>query len=213
MLFDLDSFEKIYDISPLISEKIAVFPGDTPFERQVLMSQDQGSHLDLSSIKTTLHVGAHADGINHYGPEQPGIDQKDLRIYMGGCQVIEVNTAYGQRITLFDFEINSVKRPRVLFKTKSFQPNQWRDDFVSLSPEVIHALAEKGVMLVGIDTPSIDPATSKNLESHKAILEKNISVLEGLVLDDVPVGEYQLMALPLRIKDADASPVRAILCL
>lgn len=213
MLFDLDSFEKIYDISPLISESIAVFPGDTPFERQVLMSQDQGSHLDLSSIKTTLHVGAHADGINHYGPEQPGIDQKDLRIYMGGCQVIEVNTAYGQRITLFDFEINSVQRPRVLFKTKSFQPDQWRDDFVSLSPEVIYALAEKGVMLVGIDTPSIDPATSKNLESHKAILEKNISVLEGLVLDDVPVGEYQLMALPLRIKDADASPVRAILCL
>jgi arylformamidase len=212
MRFDLDSFEKIYDISPLISEKIAVFPGDTPFERQVFMSQDQGSHLDLSSVKTTLHLGAHADGANHYGPEQPGVDQKDLRVYMGGCQVIEVHTAYNQRITLFDFEINTVQRPRVLFKTKSFQPDQWRDDFVSLSPEVIHALASKGVLLVGIDTPSIDPSTSKNLESHKAILENNISVLEGLVLDDVPEGEYQLIALPLKIKDADASPVRAILC-
>ncbi len=211
-MFDLDSFEKIYDISPLISENIAVFPGDTPFKRQVLMSQDQGHHLDLSSIHTTVHLGAHADATNHYGPGEQGIDQKDVRVYMGSCQVIQVRTAFNQRISLFDFEINQVTKPRVLFKTLSFQPNEWRDDFVALSAEVIQALAKVGVILVGIDTPSIDPSSSKSLESHKAVLENNMSVLEGLVLDEVAEGEYQLMALPLKIKDADASPVRAILC-
>jgi arylformamidase len=211
MSIDFDSFSKIYDISPLISEDIAVFPGDTPFKREILMSQNQGDNLDLSTIRTTLHLGAHADGVNHYAPGQPGIDQKDLRTYMGGCQVVEVKTAYGDRISLFDFNINQISQSRVLFKTNSFQPNEWREDFVSLSPEVIFALADLGVILVGIDTPSIDPADSKKLESHKAILKSNISVLEGLVLDEVRPGTYQLVALPLKIKDADASPVRAIL--
>ncbi len=207
-----DDFNEIYDISPLISEQTAVFPGDVAFERNVLMSQEQGAHLDLSSMTTTLHIGAHADAVSHYGPNEPGIDQKDLRTYMGHCQVIEVNTAFNQRISLHDFEINSVASPRVLFKTNSFRPNEWSNDFVSLSPEVVQALADSGVLLVGLDTPSIDPATSKKLESHQAVLKNNMSILEGLVLEDVPVGQYQLIALPLKIKDGDASPVRAILC-
>lgn len=211
MIFDTDGINEIFDISPLIHKGIAVFPGDTPFERQVLMSQENGSYLDLSSIKTTLHLGAHADALNHYGPNQPGIDQKDLRVYLGGAQVVEVRTAFGQRISLFDFDINEISQSRVLFKTNSFHPDQWQDDFVSLSPEVIYALADRGVILVGIDTPSIDPSTSKALESHKAILDRGVSVLEGIVLDDVSTGNYQLIALPLKIKDADASPVRAIL--
>ncbi len=211
MIFDTEGIKEIFDISPLIHKDIAVFPGDTPFERQVLMSQSNGNHLDLSTIKTTLHLGAHADALNHYGPNQPGIEQKDLRVYLGGAQVIEVKTSFGQRISLFDFDIKDVHRSRVLFKTNSFHPDQWRDDFVSLSPEVIHALADLGVILVGIDTPSIDPSTNKGLESHKAILDREVSVLEGLVLDDVSAGDYQLIALPLKIKDADASPVRAIL--
>lgn len=211
MNFDLEGLKEIYDISPLIDESIAVFPGDTPFQRQILMSQSQGDHLDLSSIKSTLHLGAHADALNHYAPNQPGIDHKDLRVYLGACQVIEVRTSFGQRISLFDFDIKSIQRSRILFKTNSFNPNVWREDFVALSPEVIHELADLGVILVGIDTPSIDPASSKHLESHKSILDRGISVLEGLVLDDVSEGEYQLIALPLRIKDADASPVRAIL--
>lgn len=211
MIFDTDGINEIFDISPLIHKGIAVFPGDTPFERQVLMSQEKGSHLDLSSIKTTLHLGAHADALNHYGPNQPGIDQKDLRVYLGGVQVVEVRTAFGQRISLFDFDINEISQSRVLFKTNSFHPDQWHDDFVSLSPEVIYALADLGVILVGIDTPSIDPSTSKTLESHKAILDRDVSVLEGIVLDGVSPGNYQLIALPLKIKDADASPVRAVL--
>ena len=90
-------------------------------------------------------------------------------------------------------------------------PNRWNPDFQSLSPELVHSLADQGVRLIGIDTPSVDPSDSKALESHQALFERNLSVLEGIVLDQVPEGIYSLIALPLRLKDADASPVRAIL--
>ena len=99
-----------------------------------------------------------------------------------------------------------------MFKTNSFlDPNQWRNDFNSLSPELIYYLNEKGVFLIGIDTPSIDPANSKKLESHKQILKYNISNLEGLYLKEAKEGLYQLIAMPLKIKGGEASPVRAVL--
>ncbi len=203
----------IIDISPLISEKTAVFPGDQSFERKVHMDCDKGDHLGLSSVTTTLHIGAHCDAVNHYGANSPGIEQKDLRIYFGACQVFDVTgLPAGARIKVEDIDMSAVKRPRILFKTNSFpDPNSWNSDFNSLSPELIDELAGRGVVLVGIDTPSVDPQDSKKLESHQALLRNDVSVLEGLVLSSVSEGEYSLISLPLPIKDGDASPVRAIL--
>ena len=210
-MIDLSHIQQVYDISPLISSQLVVFPGDVPFTRKVSLSQEQGAHLDLSSIETTLHIGAHADAENHYGKNQVGIDRKDLTHYLGPCQVIEVKVERGGSISLCDFSIEAVSNPRVLFKTESFDPYKWTSHFVSISSEVIESLAQAGVILIGIDTPSVDPADSKTLDAHKVILKHNVSILEGLVLDEVSEGEYQLIALPLKIKDADASPVRAIL--
>src|SRR5690606_17294421 len=115
-------------------------------------------------------------------------------------------------IRLKDFDINSIQAPRVLFKTGTFpNPDIWNSDFMALSAEVIEALASKGVRLVGIDTPSIDPAEDKDLESHQAVAKNDMAILEGIVLEKVSAGIYQLIALPLPIKNADATPVRAIL--
>jgi arylformamidase len=101
---------------------------------------------------------------------------------------------------------------RILFKTNSFpDPNSWNSDFVALSSDLINYLATKNIILVGIDTPSVDLAEDKKLESHKAIFKNNISILEGIVLSHVDEGIYQLIALPLKIAGADATPVRAIL--
>ncbi|NBW81674.1 hypothetical protein EBR21_07955, partial [bacterium] len=101
---------------------------------------------------------------------------------------------------------------RVLFRTNSFpDPEQWQDDFCSLSPELISDLAARGVMTVGIDTPSVDPHDSKDLESHQALLRHDVAVLEGLDLSKVPDGEYTLVALPLPLVGFEASPVRAVL--
>jgi len=165
------------DISPRISPRTAVFPGDQPFERTIALDFKAGDHLRLSRITTTVHVGAHADAPNHYHPDGVGI-----------------------------------LAPRVLFKTGSFpDPDRWNGDFNSLSPELIDWLASRDVLLVGIDTPSVDPADSQGLESHHRIFEHDLAILEGIVLDAADEGLYELIALPLRIEGADASPVRAIL--
>ncbi|MCO4794169.1 MAG: cyclase family protein [Bacteriovoracaceae bacterium] len=200
-----------YDISPVIHEGIAVFPGDTAFSRNVLMSIDDGSHIDLSTIKSTVHLGAHADAPSHYHKDGKGIDERDLMLYMGLCQVISVNIPKKERIQR-EHVTTAINAPRVLFKTESFpNPDQWVDDFNSLGPELIDWLTELGVRLVGIDTPSVDPSDSKDLPSHQSLYKNDMAVLEGVDLRLVPDGLYNLVALPLRLKDADASPVRAIL--
>lgn len=201
---------KIWDISPTITKDIAVFPGDVPFSRKVSLSFPE-DHLALSSITTTLHLGAHADSSSHYHAEGLGVDQRPLESYLGACQVVEVSLKRGARILPQDIS-QAIEAPRVLFKTLSFpDPNAWNEDFNSLSPELIDWLAAQGVCTVGIDTPSVDPADSKALESHQALHRQSMAVLEGLILKGVKPGLYSLIALPLRLKDADASPVRAIL--
>jgi arylformamidase len=203
---------KIWDISPAISEKTAVFPGDVPFSRDVSLAFDKGHHLTLSSMSTTLHLGAHADASNHYHASGKGIDQRPLERYLGNCQVVKVALPRGERIMPAHLTGTAITESRVLFSTGSFpDPDNWNDDFNSLSPELIDFLAVRGVKLVGIDTPSVDPAESKGLESHQAIFRHDLCVLEGIILDHVPAGRYTLAALPLALKDADASPVRAIL--
>lgn len=201
---------RIWDISPLVTKDLAVFPGDVAFRRDVSMSFPK-DHLALSSVTTTLHLGAHADSSGHYHAQGKGIEARPLERYLGPCQVIDVKLARGERILPAHLN-EAIRAPRVLFKTLSFpDPNFWNDDFNSLSPELIDHLADRGVVLVGLDTPSVDPAASRALESHQALFRRDLAVLEGLILDQVSPGLYSLIALPLRLKDADASPVRAIL--
>lgn len=201
---------KVWDISPLISEKTAVFPGDTKFKREVLLDQMKGDNLDLSTIKTTVHIGAHTDAPNHYDKNGVGIDKRDINIYLGTAQVISVETT--GRIKLNDIENTEIKASRVLFKTNSFNdPNLWHNSFNALSVELVQYLAKKNVILIGIDTPSVDLADDKELQAHHEIAKNDMAILEGILLSDVEDGLYDLIALPLKIKDADASPVRAVL--
>lgn len=204
---------RIIDISPTISKDMAVFPGDTPFQRDIAMAFHSGDHLGLSSMRATLHLGAHTDAPNHYHPEGEDIAHRDLSLYLGLSQVISLTElSAAARIQPEDLQGLDIQAPRVLFKTNSFpDPNHWQDDFNSVLPELIHMLADQGVQLVGIDTPSIDPAQARVLRAHLAIFERDMAILEGIVLDKVADGLYQLIALPLKIKGADASPVRAVL--
>lgn len=203
---------QIYDISPLISPEIAVFPGDTLFEERFLMDISRGDNLTLSSITTTVHLGAHTDAPSHYHRDGETLEKRKLQAYLGRAQVIEVQCPRGARISVADLRGVEIQAPRVLFKTNSFpNPNQWNNDFVALSPELVKHLASQKVILIGIDTPSVDLSEDKELLSHHQIYEHNMAILEGIVLQEVSPGLYDLVALPLRIKGADASPVRAIL--
>lgn len=203
---------KYYDISPEISESLAVWPGDVKFKRNTTINFSPGANYLLSSIQGSVHLGAHTDAPNHYHPAGEGMERRDLSFYLGACQVISVNKEPNSRILPQDLGSINILAKRVLFKTLSFpNPENWNSDFVSLSPELIHFLSERGAILAGIDTPSIDPFTDKSLLSHKAVFETNMAILEGIILADVPDGCYCLVSLPLKIRSADASPVRAIL--
>jgi arylformamidase len=136
---------------------------------------------------------------------------RDLSLYLGPAQVMAVDVPAGCRVRA-EHLTAPITAPRVLFRTNSYpNPTVFKADFCSLSPALIEVLAGQGVLLVGIDTPSIDPVESKDLPSHKMIAAHDMAILEGIVLQDVPDGVYTLIALPLRIQGADASPVRAVL--
>jgi arylformamidase len=204
---------KFFDLTPKISSRLGVFPGDQSFNRSVSLGWAKGDHLELSKITTTLHLGAHADAPSHYDSRGEDMASRDLKPYLGRCQVIRANEPRpGTRLSTRDFASVKIAAPRVLVDTQTFlDPNAWNSDFAALSPELIEAFADQGAILVGIDTPSIDPEAAKDLISHKAIFRRKLAVLEGLLLAKVPEGVYSLIALPLPIVEGDASPVRAIL--
>ncbi len=201
----------LIDISPVLSPRVAVWPGDVAFSRDISVSFAGGGNLDLSAIRTTLHVGAHTDGPSHYAAGAPGIDARPLETYFGPCEVLRVHIGRGERIFPRHFPSEPRCR-RILLCTGTFpDPDRFDTDFAALSAELVDWLADFGVILVGIDTPSVDLYADKALEAHSAIHRRDLAILEGIVLDHVEPGIYRLIAFPLRIEGADASPVRAVL--
>lgn len=202
---------RIIDISPLVSERIAVFPGDVPYRRQASRAFTRGDDMDLSSVHTTLHLGAHADAASHVAAGGAGIAARSLDLYYGPCQVISVGVAPGSRIAPADLDVE-IAAPRVLFRTDtSRDANVYDPAFAGLGTDLVEFLHQSGVRLVGIDTPSVDPHDDAALLAHRALVRHDMASLEGLVLAHVEPGLYTLVALPLRLEGADASPVRAAL--
>ncbi len=201
----------IHDITPAIDERLEVWPGDERPRREIKCRIEDGAVVTLSSLHTTVHTGAHADGPNHYGAGAPGIDAMPLENYLGPCQVVTAGVGRGERVRPSHLA-RVITESRVLIRTGSYpDPGNFNRDFAALSPELVEALAGRGVRLIGIDTPSVDLFDSKDLQAHKAFLRHNISILECLVLKDVPDGVFELIALPLKLIGYDASPVRAVL--
>lgn len=202
---------RLYDISPTLSPRLAVWPGDTQLRREVLLDMQRGDNLTLSTLHATVHLGAHADAPNHYGADAESIETRSLEPYLGRCRVIDVAAVRGQRIA-----DAALPRPccaqRLLLKTGTYpDPEAFNQDFAALSVELVERLHGEGVLLIGVDAPSVDLFDSKELPAHQAFLRSGIAILEGLVLERVPAGDYELIALPLKLEGFDASPVRAVL--
>jgi len=202
----------IYDISPLVDESIAVWPGDTPFRATDVLRLEDGASVFLSSIALSCHTGAHADAPNHFARGAPGIDGVPLERYIGPCTVADVRPK-DHVIRTSDLRgIDLRAAPRILLRTRDrVDRTAFPAPFTSFDPDAIRAMGEAGVLLIGIDTPSFDRFESKELPSHHALLRHGIANLECLDLSAVPAGRYELVALPLRLRGRDASPVRAIL--
>jgi arylformamidase len=204
--------KRIWDISPPVSASAPVFPGDTPYSQEWTAQLAPGCPVNVSRITLSPHVGAHADAPLHYDSDGASIGDVGLEPYLGPCRVIHA-IGCGPLVQWRHIEHALHQLPaRVLVRTYERMPvDRWDPDLAAYAPETIERLAAMGVKLVGIDTASIDPATSKTLDSHQMIRKLGLRVLENLVLDDVPEGDYELIALPLKLMTADASPVRAVL--
>ena len=204
--------QRIWDISPPVHEGAPVFPGDTPYRQRWAATIAPGCPVNVSEITLSPHVGAHADAPLHYDPEGATIGAVDLSAYLGPCRVIHA-IGCGPLIEWRHVEhaLHDLP-PRVLVRTYEHAPlDRFDDALAAYAADTIERLAARGVKLVGIDTASIDPASSKALPSHQTVRRLGLRVLENLVLDDVPEGDYELIALPLKLVHADASPVRAVL--
>ena len=201
---------KIWDISPAVDERSEVFPGDTAYAQQLHFSLTPDCPVNVNRITFSPHTGAHADAPMHYANGEAAIGAVDLQPYLGPCRVIHCLDC-GPLVQTAHIAHALDKLPaRVLLRTARTASQSWAS-FTAIAPDTLALLAIKNILLVGIDTPSVDPATSQDLLCHHLLLKHNLRVLENLVLDDVPEGDYELIALPLKLVRADASPVRAIL--
>ena len=203
---------RIWDLSPPVQAGSPVFPGDTAFALDWTARIGPGCPVNVSTLTLSPHTGAHADAPLHYDDAGAAIGALDLAPFLGRCRVVHAigcgPLVHWQHLAHAVHDLP----PRVLVRTYERAPvAQWDPALAAYAPETIERLAELGVLLVGIDTASIDPAASKTLDSHQVIRRRGLRVLENLVLDEVPEGDYELIALPLKLSTADASPVRAIL--
>ncbi|HEX2253945.1 MAG TPA: cyclase family protein [Thermoanaerobaculia bacterium] len=215
----------LYDLSPRIGPGFPVWPGDTPYAARLTWKLAEGASVNLSALTTTPHLGSHADAPFHTEAEGGTAADLPLEAFLGPCRVVDV-TAAGAPDEAAPGEVGLVEPrhldgidlcdpPRLLLKTGSMPPlatgAAFPERFAAISPALAERLAAAGTLLVGLDTPSVDPFDSQELPAHHALARGGVAILEGLVLAHVPPGLYELIALPLKIEGLDASPVRAVL--
>lgn len=201
----------LWDISPTLSPATPVWPGDTAYSAEPTWKIEHGCPVHVSRVTMSTHTGSHCDAPSHYDSTGETIDAVALDAYLGPCRVIDC-------IGVKRVEPHHVEPalencpPRVLLRTYAKAPlDRWDPGFASVARETIALLARHGTVLVGIDTPSLDHQESKTMDAHHAVRAARIAILEGIVLDDVAQGDYELIALPLKLAGLDASPVRAVL--
>jgi arylformamidase len=202
---------RLWDISPAVQAGSPVFPGDAPYAQAWNARIGPGCPVNVATLTLSPHTGAHADAPLHYDEAGAAIGAVDLAPYLGRCRVIHA-IGRGPLVewTHLQHALADLP-PRVLVRTYARQPAGWDPTLPAFAPQTVEWLADRGVMLIGIDSASIDPADSKTLDSHQVIRRRGLRVLENLRLDEVPEGDYELIALPLKLMSADASPVRAVL--
>lgn len=212
-------YTEIIDISQPVSSSSAYFPGDTPFSKEVTLHHAENQVINLTAMTMSPHVGTHADAPIHiHGSMDEGtgtIGQAALEPYIGPAVVVDISPFHDEIMLEHvreKLDAMDTFPGRVLFKTaKSIRYEVFEQGYAFFSVELVDYLAENGVMLMGIDTPSVDHVDSKTLPAHHAMHQAGMAWLENLDLTRVEAGPYVLVALPLKLMELEASPVRAVL--
>ena len=207
---------KFHDVSVLISEDMSVWPGDPGISMTLASSLDKGNDANVTRLAMGVHTGTHIDAPFHFEANGKSIEQLQIDTLIGSCQVFELPEIKGgigpNDIEKFDIEGET----RILFKTKNSiwwktDERKFQKDFVYITEEGAKLLISLGVKLVGIDYLSVESFESSDYATHHLFLRNQVVIIEGLNLSDISPGEYELIALPLRLKGADGSPARVIL--
>jgi len=204
----------IYDISVPIREKMPTWPGDPKVKIGLLMSMTKGDPVNVTSLAMGAHTGTHFDAPFHFIPGGKTVDQLDPELLVGTCRVFEIPTEDEIDVThVRGLPLKGVAR--VLFKTVNSKlwatRDEFYEDFVYLTPMAAKFLVGIGVKLVGVDYLSVESYHAQGAPAHQALLGAGVIILEGLNLAEVPPGDYELIALPLKIAGADGAPARALL--
>jgi arylformamidase len=207
---------KIYDVTIAVSETVPTFPGDPKVKFDVCAALANGDPANVSQVCFGVHTATHVDAPNHFIEGTWRVDELDLDKLIGKCLVIELGQSE-MAVTARHVE-NLQNVERVLFKTRNSdfwnEPEKgFRQDFTYIEPEAARVLVEKGVKLVGIDYLSVEKFGAKSFDTHITLLEKEVVIIEGLDLREVPAGEYEMFCLPLKIVGGtgDGAPARTIL--
>ncbi len=200
---------KWVDITQPLTNNIASWPGDDPFNFRLSSSKEETGSVNIGQLSTSVHTGTHVDAPYHFDEFGKTIDELDINLYIGIAKLIDVTAHKVINIDVLEkYNLDGVKR--LLFKTeKERNPNVFPKNFTIIDAEAGGYLRNKGIVLIGTDAPSVDPVDSKSLHGHHALGENGIYILENLLLNNIEPGDYELIALPLRIMGADGSPVRA----
>ncbi|PLS06700.1 arylformamidase [Neobacillus cucumis] len=198
------------DISQRLDEKVAVWPGDTPFSYKRTWNKEESGSVNVGQIIMSTHTGTHIDAPFHFDDDGKKVVDLDVNLYIGRSRVIHLpnKSSIGVK-ELSDFELTGITR--LLIRTDAWIDRRYFPAVIpSIEPELASYLSKFGVRLIGLDLPSVDPIDSKELSAHHELANHGIHILEGLVLDNIHPGDYELAALPLSLAEADGSPVRAV---
>lgn len=199
------------DVSQPLHDKLAHWPGDTPFNYEVTYSKEQTGSVNIGQMTMSVHSGTHVDAPFHFLNDGAKILDLDINVFIGEARIIDCSAFEKiDRAALSSFDLDGVTR--LLIKTAiPNQPERFPEHIPYVTADGAAFLHEKGVRLIGVDVPSVDALDSKELEGHHALFQHQIHILENLMLDGVEAGDYELIALPLPLRDADGSPVRAVI--
>jgi arylformamidase len=199
------------DISQVLNDRIPVWPGDTPFQYKVSWGMEESGSVNVGQVTMSTHTGTHIDAPFHFESDGKRVIDLDFNLYIGTARVIHVKNpaSIGLR-ELEGIDLQGVKR--LLIRTDAWQDKTvFPESIPPVEPELAAYLAGQGVQLLGLDLPSVDPLESKELNAHHELNNQGIHILEGLVLDKIGPGDYDLAALPLPLEQGDGSPVRALI--
>lgn len=202
------------DISLTIHPGMPYWPDNSAITVEPSQCLAHGDVCNVSKLTIGTHTGTHVDGINHFIKGGIGIDQMPLDATIGRARVIEIKDP--QQIKVEELELYNIQAgERILFKTQNsdfaLKSKTFVEDFVHISTEAAQYLAKKKVRTVGVDYLSVGGYEGNVIKVHHALLGSGIWAIEGLNLAEVEPGEYELICLPIKLKDGDGGLARAIL--